>query len=353
MKLFVPGRICLFGEHSDWAGGHRNINRDIGKGHTVIIGTNQGLYANITPHPNKLILQSSLGKDAGVNTCQLPMERSALLREAESGNFFSYAAGVAYHAVIKHPVGGLNICNYLTDLPIKKGLSSSAALCVLVARAFNKIYDLKMTVREEMEVAYLGETTTPSKCGRMDQGCAYGNRPIMMTFDSDQVDVQELLISQNLFFVIVDLGASKDTREILTKLNDCYPFARNKSHENVHKYLGPTNARITHEARDALIQGDSARIGQLMKEAQARFDETMQPICPSQLTAPNLHRMLDYEPIQPYTFGGKGVGSQGDGSAQFIAKDKVSQQKIIDILQSELKMSCLKLTLKYKPENSA
>ncbi|MDF0556502.1 galactokinase family protein [Kamptonema sp. UHCC 0994] len=21
MKIFVPGRLCLFGEHSDWAGG--------------------------------------------------------------------------------------------------------------------------------------------------------------------------------------------------------------------------------------------------------------------------------------------------------------------------------------------
>ena len=26
MKLFVPGRICLFGEHTDWAGGYRRIN---------------------------------------------------------------------------------------------------------------------------------------------------------------------------------------------------------------------------------------------------------------------------------------------------------------------------------------
>ncbi|MCB0002160.1 MAG: GHMP kinase, partial [Anaerolineae bacterium] len=25
MKIFVPGRICLFGEHSDWAGGYRRI----------------------------------------------------------------------------------------------------------------------------------------------------------------------------------------------------------------------------------------------------------------------------------------------------------------------------------------
>jgi len=81
----------------------------------------------------------------------------------------------------------LEIDNTLTDLPIKKGLSSSAATCVLIARAFNRIYDLKMTVRGEMEFAYLGEVTTPSRCGRMDQGCAYGNRPVLMTFDGDRV----------------------------------------------------------------------------------------------------------------------------------------------------------------------
>ena len=29
MKIFVPGRICLFGEHTDWAGGHRRTNADL------------------------------------------------------------------------------------------------------------------------------------------------------------------------------------------------------------------------------------------------------------------------------------------------------------------------------------
>ena len=50
-------------------------------------------------------------------------------------------------------VRGLEIENYLTDLPIKKGLSSSAAVCVMVARAFNRIYDLKMTVRETRPIS--------------------------------------------------------------------------------------------------------------------------------------------------------------------------------------------------------
>src|SRR5664279_2352818 len=124
-------------------------------------------------------------------------------------------------------VRGLEIDNELTDLPIKKGLSSSAAVCVLVARAFNRIYDLKMTVRGEMEFAYLGEITTPSRCGRMDQGCAYGSRPTLMTFDGDRIDVDELTVPKPLYFVITDLNAGKDTREILHGLNHCYPFADN------------------------------------------------------------------------------------------------------------------------------
>ncbi|MCK5345939.1 MAG: GHMP kinase, partial [Candidatus Heimdallarchaeota archaeon] len=174
MKIFVPGRICLFGEHSDWAGGYRRINADIEKGYTLIVGTNQGIYADVKPHPNKLILKTTLNDGTNIEPYEIPMNTESLLKEAERGEFFSYAAGVAYQIMTHYRVRGLEIDNFLTDIPIKKGLSSSAAVCVLVARAFNRIYDLKMTVRGEMEYAYQGEITTPSRCGRMDQGCAYG-----------------------------------------------------------------------------------------------------------------------------------------------------------------------------------
>ena len=45
MKIFVPGRLCLFGEHSDWAGKYRLINPDLEKGYALIVGTNQGIHA--------------------------------------------------------------------------------------------------------------------------------------------------------------------------------------------------------------------------------------------------------------------------------------------------------------------
>jgi UTP-glucose-1-phosphate uridylyltransferase/mevalonate kinase len=345
MKIFVPGRICLFGEHTDWAGGYRRINADLEKGYTLITGTNQGVTAEVKPHASKFILRATLSDGTRKGPFEVPMEREPLLAEAEKGGFFSYAAGVAYQILTHYHVHGLEIDNYLTDLPVKKGLSSSAASCVLVARAFNRIYDLKMTIRGEMEYAYMGEITTPSRCGRMDQGCAYGNRPVMMVYDGDIMDVKEFNVHKDLYFVIVDLMASKDTKEILSRLNHCYPFAEDELQRNVQKYLGPISGGITREAYEALHEGDAVRIGELMKTAQAEFDKYLQPACPSQLTAPVLHKVLNYEPIQPYILGGKGVGSQGDGTAQFIVKDPESQQKVIEIIEGELKMPCLKLVI--------
>lgn len=54
--------------------------------------------------------------------------------EAQKGDFFSYAAGTAYQMLRRYGgrVHGLMIHNYRSTLPMAKGLSSSAAICVLV-----------------------------------------------------------------------------------------------------------------------------------------------------------------------------------------------------------------------------
>ena len=346
MKIFVPGRICLFGEHSDWAGGYRRINAEIEKGYTLLSGTDQGIYAEVEPHPTSLVLTSTAPDGTKVGPHEIPMDARLLLEEAQKGGFWSYIAGVAYQILTNYHVRGLVIDNTKTDLPMKKGLSSSASICVLAARAFNRVYDLKMTVRGEMELAYQGEITTPSRCGRMDQGCAFGNRPILMTFDGDQTDVTELRVPKDMFFVIVDLQAHKDTMEILARLNRSYPRPRNEKEKGVQELLGPINKRIVHQAIEALQSGDAERLGALMTEAQAFFDRYATPVCPEELTAPVLHRVLGYEPLKPHIWGGKGVGSQGDGTAQLIVRSPADQQAVIEIIDRDLHMPCLTLTLR-------
>ena len=123
MKLFVPGRICLFGEHSDWAGGYRRLDASIEQGYAIICGTNQGIYAEVEPHPNALVLTSRDNDGNQIGPYEIPMEPDALLTEAQAGGFWSYMAGVAYQALTNYHVRGLRIDNYKTDLPLKKGLS--------------------------------------------------------------------------------------------------------------------------------------------------------------------------------------------------------------------------------------
>ncbi len=346
MNIFVPGRICLFGEHSDWAGGYRRINAEIEKGYTLICGTDQGIYAEVETHPTSLVLTSVTPGGERQGPYEIPMEAKALLEEAQRGGFWSYIAGVAYQVLTNYHVRGLVIDNYKTDLPIKKGLSSSAAICVLTARAFNRAYDLKLTVRGEMELAYQGEITTPSRCGRMDQGCAFGNRPVLMAFDGDRLDTSELRVTRDLHFVIVDLQAKKDTLEILNRLNRCYPFPENDVERGVQELLGPINKRVVYQATDALRASDGERLGALMNEAQAFFDRYAAPACPEELAAPVLHRVLNYASLKPHIWGAKGIGSQGDGTAQFLARSEADQQAVVEIIERDLKLSCLKLTLR-------
>ncbi len=346
MRIFVPGRICLFGEHSDWAGGYRRINAEIEKGYTLICGTDQGIYAEVEPHPTSLVLSSTTRDGKLHGPYEIPMHPKALLEEAEKGGFWSYIAGVAYQVLTNHHVRGLVLHSDKMDLPIQKGLSSSAAISVLAARAFNRVYDLKLTVRGEMELAYMGEITTPSRCGRMDQGCAFGNHPVLMTFDGDRMDTETLTVASELYFVIVDLQSKKDTMEILNRLNRSYPIAENAVERGVHELLGPVNKRIVSEAADALRKGDAKRLGALMTEAQAMFDKYALPACPEELTAPVLHKTLAYPKIAPHIWGGKGVGSQGDGTAQFMARSEPDQQAIIEILARDLHLAGLALTMR-------
>ena len=110
-----------------------------------------------------------------------------------------------------------------------------------------------------------------------------------------------------------------------------------------------------------------------MRQAQAEFDARAGPLCPSQLTAPVLHKVgegmraggccaprclgrgrqvggrnegspcccstsrfvtprpvqvLGYPSVQPLVWGGKGVGSQGDGTAQLLCRGEAEQRQV-------------------------
>lgn len=348
--VFCPGRLCLFGEHSDWAGSFRRFNSAVEPGVALVCGTSDGLHSRVRAREGRLVLRAVLD-DTGEEERRLdvPMDPPALRRLAEEGGFWSYAAGVACEVATHFAVGGLEVDNYLTTLPIGKGLSSSAAVCVTVARGFSRAYGLQLSVRGEMDLAYRGEVMTPSRCGRLDQCCAFGRAVVRMRFDGDALEAAEVPPAAGappVHMLLVDLRGAKDTTTILRDLQRCYPFPDGTDEQRgLHRLLGELNRDTVARAADALAAGRADELGRLMSEAQANFDRLAAPLCPSQLAAPLLHRLLALDGLRPLVYGGKGVGSQGDGTAQLVARGPAEQAAAARLIEAELGMPCTPLTV--------
>ncbi len=344
LTLFVPGRLCLFGEHSDWAGAFRAHDPEIAPGACIITGTDQGITASVAAAPD-FQMTSHLPDGSVRGPFRVSMDGTALRRAASAGDFFSYAAGVAAALWARSRPPGVRITVDHMDLPVRRGLSSSAAICVLTARAFNQVHRLGLSVRDEMELAYRGELAAGSQCGRMDQACAYGNRLVLLGFDGDAMTVELLSPAQPLYLVIVDLLHYKDTRRILADLQTQFLAAPDGRTRALRAALGPKNLEVIAEARAALAAGDARAVGALMLRAQDLFDRCVAPACPSELSAPRLHAILADRVAHDLTWGGKGVGSQGDGAAQFVCRGLQERTTLIQHLSAAGTVQCLPLTI--------
>jgi galactokinase len=205
-------------------------------GHTIVCATNEGLYARVSKFTSRRFRYDHVDPQGNLQLLELPFDFHQLDAVAKTGGFFSYVAGTVAILLSHQPfqeislrddLPGIQIDNYRTTLPMQKGLSSSAAICVLVVSAINKFYALGLSQSQIMEFAYLGEMQTPSHCGRMDQCVVMGSNAIaIMEFANNVVTLQRIHCKASIHFVVIDLMSHKDTIRILRDLNDCFPFPK-------------------------------------------------------------------------------------------------------------------------------
>ena len=82
-----------------------------------------------------------------------------------------------------------------------------------------------------------------------------------------------------------------------------------------------------------------------MDLAQRFFDDYLVPASPEELEGPILHSVLEMPELRGFVYGGKGIGSGGDGSVQFVCKSREDREKAKQILESK-GFDCLELDLK-------
>ena len=343
IEVLSPGRLCLFGEHSDWAAEY-----GIHRGHCIVVGTDQSIRADVRLSEDfrvETLVPDRMGRPSG-RTRQMacPWDDELLLAAAKDQNeFFRYCAGVAYEIKRRWSIpAGLDIRIKEMELPLKKGVSSSAAVCILIAKAFNEVYDLSLFPNELMEMSYLGERLTGSQCGRMDQACIYGSVPVLLVFEKGKdVKIEPIFVRDHIYMFYVDLAGQKNTVRILKDLNENY-----LKDDKLQSALGRHNETVLRRAFQVIQRGKAKELGELMTEAQGIFDEAVAKHS-KELAAPLLHELLELPDLQNHIYGGKGVGSQGDGTAQFVAKSFEDRNRAMEKIRNSFpQMRCFPLIIR-------
>ncbi|MGQ9513439.1 MAG: mevalonate kinase family protein [Thermoproteota archaeon] len=209
----------------------------------------------------------------------------------------------------------------LLDLPVKKGLSSSAAICVAVAAAVDIFSSKKKVLSdspisgEEMakyaNIAYVAEREILGvNCGQMDQYASAFGKLLYVDCSTAPAKVQKLKPSITLPIVIGDTRQRKDTPKILAWLGKRFEAREERFMEGMRNIV-----RIVEEARRELERKDSSRerIGRLMNENQRYLDEYLQvsgscPVSPSNLD------LLIRAALDAGALGAKLSGSGGGGA---------------------------------------
>ena len=313
----APGRICLFGDHMDWCG-----------------------YQVITAAINKhIFLEGKLNGTSAIRVRSYPpfkpKEQFDLYSfKLEENSDFKYLRGVikAYQeSDALYRIKGMdfrfyenNVINEVkTSLPAGKGLSSSAAMSVVIAGVIDLLHRntnidsngmKEFTISEEQialyaKMAYISEREKLGiNCGQMDPYVsAYGG--FLFIDCKDPIKIEKIPSKSNMRLVIGDTNQPKDTPRILKWLGERYTNREPLILEGINEIT-----QIVKKARKELFKKkpNLKIIGKLMNENQHYIANNLKisgncPVSPS-----NLDQLITAA-NSAGSYGSKVTGSGGGG----------------------------------------
>lgn len=217
----APGRVNLIGEHTDYNEGFvfpAAIDRSV------------KVAARIVRTPSQLYSDQKL---------ELGSFETAELGPGRVSDWPSYAAGVAWslqeHTGVKLP----NIEAAIdSTIPMGSGVSSSAAIELAFAVAWNSLARLDLTSLELARICQRAENEFVGvNCGMMDQlASALGRSGCAMFIDTKSLDITYAEIPDDLVIVLCDTGKPRS-------LSDSAYNERRAECELAAKTLGVTSLR--------------------------------------------------------------------------------------------------------------
>jgi galactokinase len=281
-KASAPGRVNLIGEHTDYNGGFCMP--------TVLPLQTQVWLA---PRSDEKVRLAS-------DTQEGDVVEYAIGDEKPAHTWVDYVAGVTW-ALRRdnHRCGGFDML-ITSDVPVGKGLSSSAALEVAVLRGLRSLCSLTISDLEVALLAHTAETQfVGAPVGLMDQMvCSLGKDGSAFFLDAASREFKEVPMPESTALRVIDSGiahhhASGDYR---TRRRECEDAARLlkvamlrdltvADLPRIDALPEPLNRRARHvvtenarvlEAVDALRASDLRKFGALIKASHASLRDDFQ-----------------------------------------------------------------------------
>lgn len=204
------------------------------------------------------------------------------------------------------------------EMPVASGLGSSAAVTVATLAAASKYYQLNLKPKAISSLAHLVELEVQGAASPIDTTLStYGG---VIYLSPDAQEIVRLPIDWDLPLVIGHTRRQGNTGELVESVRlkkESYPSVINPIFESIQE--------VTEEARNALLEKDENKLGELMNINHGLLDALG-------VNTPALSRMV-YLARQKGALGSKITGAGGGGSIIAYCPNKMDE--VIDELQEE------------------
>ena len=302
-----PGRLGLLGEHCDWAGGV-----------SLVVPLDLRIKARFEPKDGAPVLQ--------VQSTHRPTRRhldATYSAPLNPGRFRNTNDPLRYVAatwtVLRHagvPVAGGTL-SLESTLPMGRGFSSSAALCVAAARAlsqelvdadFRQIADWATTAERDL---------VGIACGALDPLACAADAPLFIEWENEGGSPRKLTAGEPLHVVAGAFSRPRDAPGILRTLQALNAGDASSPDCSAVQTAIRTWAELARDGMRALEDGRAADLGGAMNAAQRVYETHLHDRLPA-LRAPGLVRVCAAV-RDAGALGAKFSGAGGDGSVVALA----------------------------------
>lgn len=145
-----------------------------------------------------------------------------------------------------------------SNLPIERGLGSSAAIAAALTRAFFDLFDKNLDTKTLLEYVNKSETVTHGKASGLDALTVISNTPVLYSKDT----IEHFSFSSDGFIVIGDSGVKGKTKETVADVHQMYQENKSK----IGQYLEDLG-NCTQTTKDCLINNQLKLLGQTFDKA--------------------------------------------------------------------------------------